>query len=52
MAHGALLALQKIIFDIGVQAAKMWENYAQYKSLVLKYFNGVSSRPYSWPVDT
>jgi hypothetical protein len=30
VAHGALVALQNIIIDIGVQAAKKWEHYAQY----------------------
>jgi hypothetical protein len=39
MAHGALVALQKIIIDIGVQATRKWEHYTQYESLMLKYFN-------------
>ena len=39
MAHGALVALQKIIIDIGVEAATEWEHYAPYESLVLEYFN-------------
>ncbi len=40
MAHGALVALQEIIIgNNGVQEATNWERYAQYKSLVLEYFN-------------
>jgi hypothetical protein len=45
MAHGALVALQKIIIDIGVEAAREWEHYAQYGSLVLKYFNDSLGAP-------
>jgi hypothetical protein len=45
MAHGALVALQKIIIDIGVEAAREWEHYAQYGSLVLKYFNNSLGAP-------
>ncbi len=46
MAHGgALFALQKIIIDIGVHAATEWEHYAQYESLVLKYFNNSLGAP-------
>ncbi len=39
IAHGALVAQQKTIIDIGIQEATNWEHYAQYKSLVLEYFN-------------
>jgi hypothetical protein len=45
IAHGALVALQKIIIDIGIEAAREWEHYAQYKSLVLEYFNDSLGAP-------
>jgi hypothetical protein len=45
MAHGALVALEEIIIDIGDQAATEWEHYAQYESLVLKYFNNSLGAP-------
>jgi hypothetical protein len=45
MAHGALVALLKIIIGIGIQAARKWEHIAQYESLVLKYFNDSLGAP-------